>query len=212
MFWKKQKVIETLVLKHLQGVDETLIHFQGAISGYLEGDIEKADRLALETHRAEGRADDVRREVEAALLGGALLAPSRRDILEIIERVDDLANAGEAMLDSLLLQQAKIPEEIKPQLQEITEKTNEIFEEVKQSLHLLFSNMTEALEHTKAIEIKEGEIDRVERAVIKKVFAMQLDLAKKLQLRGIVKELVKLSDRAEDLSDRIDVIIAQRKF
>jgi len=211
-FWKKQRVIETLVLRHAQCVDETLSYFQEALSAYLEGETKKASELALETHQAEGRADDVRREVEAELLGGALLAHSRREILEVIEGVDKLANAGEAALDYLLLQRVRIPEEIKPILREIMVKNQEIFEEVKQSLHLLFQDMSRALEHTKAIEIKEGEIDHLERSVIKQLFNMDIDLAEKIQMHGLVEELVELSDRAEDLSDRIDIMIAERRL
>jgi len=212
-FWKKQKQIETLVLEHLQCVNESLILFQEAFTAYLDkGDMEEADRLALETHRAEGRADDVRRKVEAALLGGALLAPSRRDILEVIEKVDRLANAGEAVLDCLLLQKIRIPEEVKPALREILSKTRAISEEVNQALHFFFQDMRRALEHTKAIEVKEGEIDQLERAVIKRLFTMDLTLAEKLQVRGLVEELVEISDRAEDLSDRVDMMIAQRHF
>jgi len=211
-FWKKQKKIETLVLEHLHCVDESLVFFQEAFTAYLDGDMEKADRLALKTHRAEGLADDVRRKVETALLGGALLAPSRRDILEIIEEVDKLANAGEAILDYLLLQQVGIPEELKPMLHEIMAKTREIFDEVNQALNLFFQDMNLALEHTKAIEMKEGEVDQLERAVIERLFAMDLGLAEKLQVRGLVEELVEPSDRAEDLSDRVDMMIAQRRF
>ncbi|MEA1871507.1 MAG: TIGR00153 family protein [Candidatus Bipolaricaulota bacterium] len=211
-FWKKQKQIETLVLAHLNSVDESLVLFQEAFTAYLDGDMEKADQLALETHRAEGQADDVRRKVEVEMLGGALLATSRRDILEIVEEVDKLANAGEAVLDCLLLQQIEIPEELKPTFREILSKTREIFEEVKQALHLFFQDMNRALEHTKAIEVKEGEVDQLERAVIKQLFAMDLNLAEKLQVRGLVEYLVEPSDRAEDLSDRIDMMIAQRRF
>lgn len=212
VFWKKQRVIETLVLRHAQCVDETLAYFQEALSAYLEGETKKASELALETHQAEGRADDVRREVEAELLGGALLAHSRGEILEVIEGVDKLANAGEATLDYLLLQRVRIPEESKPILKEIMVKNQEIFEEVKQSLQLLFQDMSQALEHTKAIEIKEGEVDHLERSVIKQLFKMDIDLAEKIQMRGLVEELVELSDRAEDLSDRIDIMIAERKL
>jgi hypothetical protein len=212
VFWKKQRVIETLVLRHAQCVDEALSYFQEALSAYLEGETKKASELALETHQAEGRADDVRREVEAELLGGALLARSRGEVLEVIEGVDKLANAGEAALDYLLLQRVRIPEEIKPILREIMVKNQEIFEEVKQALQLLFQDMSQALEHTKAIEIKEGEVDHLERSVIKQLFKMDIDLAEKIQMRGLVEELVELSDRAEDLSDRIDIMIAERNL
>ncbi len=212
-FWKNQKKIETFVLDHFKCVEESLSCFQKSLAAYIDdGDTEEADRLALETHRAEARADDVRRKVEAALLGGALLAPARRDILEVIEEVDKLANAGEAVLDYLLLQRVEIPVEIKPALREIAKKTDEISAEVGHALHLLFQDMPKALNHTAAIEMKEGEIDRLERAVIKQLFKMDLDLAEKIQIRGLVEALVEISDRAEDLSDRVDMMIVQRRF
>lgn len=211
--WKKQRAIEKLVLRHVECVDEAIGYFQEGFFAFLDnGDVEKAGRLALETHKAEGRADDVRREVEIKLLRGALLAHSRRDILEIIEGVDKLANSGEAVLDYLLVQRVKIPEAIKPGLREIGVKSREIFEEVKQALRQLFHDMDQAVEHTKAIEAKEGEVDRLERSVIKEIFKMDIELAEKLQLRDLVEELVEFSDRAEDLSDRIDIMIAERRL
>ena len=211
--WKKQRAIETLVLRHVECVDEAIGYFLEGFFAFLDkDDVEEAGRLALETHKAEGRADDVRREVEIKLLRGALLAHSRRDILEIIEEVDKLANSGEAVLDYLLVQRVKIPEAIKPTLREIGVKSREIFEEVKQALRQLFHDMDQALEHTKAIEAKEGEVDQLERSVIKEVFKMDIELAEKIQLKGLVDELVEFSDRAEDLSDRIDIMVAERRL
>ncbi len=212
MLWKKQKRIEDLVLKHLEKVEESLARYQEALSAYIGGDVDKAEELALATHTAEGRADDVRREVEAALLGGALLAPSRRDTLEVIEQVDKLANAGEETLDYLLLQQVEIPEDVKPFIRDIAAKTAEIASEVNLSMRLLFEDMNATLEHTKQIELKESEVDRIEREVVRAIFNMDIDLAWKLQLYGLIEELVEISDRAEDLSDRIDMVVAQRRL
>lgn len=212
MLWKKQKRIEDLVLKHLEKVEESLAHYQEALAAYLDGDINKASELAFATHTAEGRADDVRREVEAALLGGALLASSRRDTLEVIEQVDKLANAGEETLDYLLLQQVEIPADVKPFIRDIAAKTAEIADEVNSSMHLLFENMDAATEHTKQIEIKESEVDRIEREAVETIFKMDIDLARKLQIYGLIEELVEISDRAEDLSDRIDMVVAQRRL
>ena len=150
--------------------------------------------------------------MEAELLGGALLAPSRRDILEIIERADGLANAAEEALDYIMLQQVSIPDEINGHLRGIGEKTGEISREVKQAMQLMFDDIRHVTEHTKAIEKKEGEIDRLERDATKLVFGMDIGLAEKLQLRGMIEQLVEISDRAEDLSDRIDIMVAERKL
>jgi len=40
---------------------------------------------------------------------------------------------------------------------------------------------------------------------------MDIDLARKIHVRDFIEELVELSDRAEDLSDRIEIMVAQRR-
>lgn len=164
MFWRKQKEIEALVLEHLGHVDVTLQAFARSLTAYLqERDVETAEQFALETHRAEGQADDARRRIETQLLSGSLLPTSRRDILQIIEQVDRLANAAEEILDVLLLQRVEVPAEILPEITEIGVKTNNAFVEVKGAVTSLFRKVGEALEHTKAIEHLEGEVDHLER-------------------------------------------------
>jgi len=213
VFWGKAKKIEALVLKHLGQVDVALDAFHKAIVAYVvDGDIKRAKALALETHKAEGEADDIRREVEAELLGGALLATSRRDILEIIEQVDRLANSGEATLDSLLLERIEFPETVVDYVAHIVSETVEIVAHVDQAILMLFRDPAAAIAHSREIETREGHVDQLERQALKTVFMMDIELARKIQLRDFIHLLVEISDRAEDLSDRIDVMIAERRF
>ena len=212
MFWRKQKEIESLVLEHLGHVDVTLQAFSRSLTAYLqERDVETADRFALETHRAEGQADDARRRIETQLLSGSLLPTSRRDILQIIEQVDRLANAAEEILDVLLLQRVEVPAEILPEITEIGVQTVNAFAEVKEAVTSLFREVADALAHTTAIEHLEGEVDRLERKATKRLFGLDIDLAQKLQVSGFIQRLVRLSDRAEDLSDLIELIVAARR-
>ena len=211
MLWKKQRDVEALVLEHLNRVDESLQYFIQSITAYVqEGDVEKANQLAFETHKAEGQADDVRRRVETKLLAGALMPASRRDILQLVEQTDRLANAAENALDHLLLQKIEIPDVMRPALIEITDKTEIIFSHVKSAISNLFGHMETALEHTAMIEQIEGEIDHIERKAIKGLFEQDFELARKVQLNGFVRSVVELSDRAEDLSDHIELMVAQK--
>lgn len=211
MFWKKQKEIEELVFEHLDRVDESLHYFIQSLNAYVQdGDIEKADQLAFETHKAEGQADDVRRRVETQLLAGALMPASRRDILQLVDQVDRLANAAENALDHLLLQRIEIPDVMRAAILEVTDKTEAIFSHVKDAISNLFKEMETALEHTAQIEHIEGEIDHIERKTLKALFALDLDLAHKLQVNNFIRSVVELSDRAEDLSDHIELMVAQK--
>jgi len=212
-FWRKQKAVEQLVLKHLKHVDDTLRLYQASLDAYLKDrNVDRAARLAFETHEAEGAADDVRRQVEAELLGGALLPHSRRELLEVIESVDRLANSAESTLDYLLFQKPAIPEPIRPTLVKIVEETGKIFDEVRQLITDLFHDTRRVHEGSKRIEHLEGEVDTLERAAIKALFKLDLDLAYKLQMDGFIGRLVELSDRAEDLSDQVDIMAMERRL
>jgi len=211
MLWKKQRDIEKLVLEHLGCVDETLRYYIQSITAYIqEGDVERADEMALETHKAEGRADDVRRSVENQLLSGALMPASRREILQLVEQVDRLANAAENTLDHLLIQRIEIPEALKTGMLEIVEKTETIASHVNEAIKNLFEEMDAVLNHTEKIEHIEGEIDHIERKVTKTLFKLDVELAWKLQVNNFIRSVVEISDRAEDLSDHIELMVAQK--
>jgi len=211
MLGRRQKEVQALVHEHLELVEGTVRLFLESIRAYLvDGDVETASERALETHRAEGRADDARRRIENHLLAGSLLPNARKDILELIEQVDRLANAAEGTLDYLLIQRIEIPEGIGPMLLEIADISGTIFAEVRAAVDALFADMKHTVEHTRTIESLEGDVDHLERKAGKALFKQDIELARKLQVYGFIKSLVKFSDRAEDLSDLIEVMVAQR--
>ena len=212
--WKKRDEVRNLVFDHLACVREALTAFQNATRAYfVDRDPEKAAELALTTHQAESKADDIRRAVEKAMITGALLPPSRRQILEVVERADTLANAAEASLDSLLLQQVSVPESVVPAVLEILSETSGLYDEVECAIERLFAGKPEeTLQCTDRIEQAEGRVDHIERDALKQLFSLDIDLAEKLHVAGYLGDLVKISDRAEDLSDRIALIVAERAY
>lgn len=212
--WKKRDEVRDLVFEHLACVRTALEAFEQATLAYfVKHDREEAAEFALETHRAEGKADDIRRDVEKAMITGALLPPSRRQILEVVEQADTLANAAEASLDNLLLQQVLVPEAVVPSILEILDLSVKVYEEVECAIRALFAGKApETLECVDRIEQAEGAVDHIEREALKQLFAMDIDLAEKLHVAAYVGELVKISDRAEDLSDRLALIIAEQAY
>ena len=212
--WKKRDQVRDLVFDHLACVREALTAFQNATRAYfVDRDPEKAAALALTTHQAESKADDIRRAVEKAMITGALLPPSRRQILEVVERADTLANAAEASLDSLLLQQVSVPKSVVPAVLEILSETSGLYDEVECAIERLFAGKPEeTLQCTDRIEQAEGRVDHIERDALKQLFSLDIDLAEKLHVAGYLGDLVKISDRAEDLSDRIALIVAERAY
>lgn len=211
--WKDESDVNEMIKSHVTLVTETLEKFQEGMDLWLEEcDLEGANELALETHDLEGEADDLRRDIEMKLLNGALMARSRRPLLNIVERTDKLANAAEASLDFTLLQKVRIPDDLVPVTGEIVKLSVEIVDEVQKGLTALFGGNGKVLEYTEAIEELEGTIDGLERDFVQDLFNMEdLELAEKILLREFIEALVEISDRAEDLSDEMEILTATRK-
>ncbi len=211
VFWRKSKEVERRLGDHMELVEKSLLNFQQGMIAYCDDkEMEMINEFAAKTHQLESEADDLRRKIESELLGGALLASSRGDILEIIEHTDRLANSGESVLNYIVLQQVQIPAALKPLLREMTDLSVQVVQEIKQAIHLMFTDMRRALVHTAAVEKIESKIDRQEKEFIRDLFDMDIDLAEKLLVRGVVEKMTKISDRAEDLADTINRVVAQR--
>ena len=209
--WRSKRA-EELIFQHFSKVKETLLKSQEALLAYLQGDLQQAETLAQEASYLEGRADDIRREVEAQLLGGAFLTYSRQDLWTIIERVDKLADVGEAMLYFLLLQRVEVPKELKPLIEEILEKSFTIVAELEEALHQLFHDIERVPEHTQRVERLEHEIDEIERRAIKQLFELPLELAHKTLVRDFIAILTDISDQGEDVSDLLELAVARRRI
>ena len=211
--WKSESDVHEMIDDHVTLVVKTLNKFQESMMTWVEEkDLERANELALATHNLEGDADDLRRDIEMKLLNGALMARSRRPLLDIVERTDKLANAAEASLDFTLLQEIELPEQLVPVTEEIVELSVDIVDEVRDGLSALFGGNGEVLNHTEEIEELEGKIDGLERDFVQELFSMEnLELAEKILIRQYLESLVEISDRAEDLSDEMEILTATRK-
>lgn len=212
--WKKADRVRQLVLQHAAQVQKTVDVYFAAVRAYFEDkDREKADKLALETHRAEGAADDTRRAVEREMIEGALLAPSRRSVLELIDLADRVANAAESTLDYLLTQNVKVPDSLVPLLLEIVSESETACQDIDGALRSFLAGKDgETTVCTDRIDACESRVDHLERRALVHLFGLDLDLAEKIHVRGLISEMVEISDRAEDLADRIVLASAERAF
>lgn len=207
-----EEAVARLIREHLAQVRAAVESMGEGVRALLAGrPAAELKELARETHLREGRADDVRREAEQALVEGALFAGSRRTLLKLIDGADRLANAAEATMDYLTLQGVRLPELLHPLVEEIVEVTLAQVGDVEACIGALLAGEPEAERLAEAVEHAEGRVDDLERRCVTRLFATDLSLAEKLLIRDFLAMLVEISDRAEDLSDLVLAALAARR-
>lgn len=212
MFWGKGREIGTNIIDFLQAIKDCAMLFDDFFTQYLGGEeLEQLSDLVQHVRDAESRCDDVRHDIERHLFEGALMPAARSDIFGVLEAADKVPNKMESVCDFVFLQGIAIPDRFKPDFKELISKTLECTHAMTEALKALFENIHEAKQLSIIVDEKESEVDDIERAMIKKIFDHDLELAYKTQLRELVKQVTTIADRAENAANQVEVVAIRRK-
>ncbi|HDY65678.1 MAG TPA: DUF47 family protein [Phycisphaerae bacterium] len=81
-----------------------------------------------------------------------------------------------------------------------------------ESARSLFTDYTNATVAIGKIDELESDGDTIEGKLIEKIFTSNMDGFEKILLRDLVKQISQISDRAENVGDRIRIIVAKRSI
>jgi predicted phosphate transport protein (TIGR00153 family) len=212
VFLRKQKSIEKDVFNYLYTWKKCLEYFKGGMEVYLaEGLGEKFDYYVQEVYKTEDRADELRRKVEWEMYSKALIPESRGDILGFLETMDKIPNKAESLLNQIKLQKLEFPKELNQNLERMVALSCEAIQLVYDAATKLFSRNGDIYKLADEIDAKETECDHVEQGTIAKIFEMDIEKADKILLKEFIIELGNLTDRAEDVSDRLTLLSVKRR-
>ena len=208
MFFKKEKEVIELIIKHLELVEDSLKTGIRTIEFYLDDNISEAMVLGRKVRSEESEADIIRYDIRDKLYSGAYLPLLREDIYKLIESIDKVANAGEACCDFFLNQRPVIADELKPAFVEVVRESLGIIDNLKLAVLCYFKGeckIETVREHTKEVGMQESRVDKLEWDLTKAILTSPMDLAHKLHLRLCLESIVEVSDRAEDAGDQLEL-------
>jgi len=210
-FGKKEMAIIQLFNEHLDFISRTLENLEKVFLASQNDDSSSVEIYSEEVRKMESAADAKRREVENSMYQGAFLPNFRGDFLGLAESFDKVANEAENVVDQIVLQHLVIPSELKTDLLKLVQLAAETFEASKEAAVNLFQELSVAEEKIKETERLENTEDSHERALVKKIFEMNLSLAEKRQLRELVLSIGDIANLSEDCSDRMEIIVLKRR-
>ena len=210
-FGKKELRIIQLFQDHMVAVENTVKSLIDFLKNLEDENIDR-ESFVEKIRKNESDADDKRRKMETEMYLGAFLPNFRGDLLGIAESIDVVANKAESTADLIELQNIRIPEEFIPRLIEPAEKSLETYLSVKQAASSIFNDMDVANDHINKTEQLEHESDQLEKALVKTLFRKEeIELAHKIQLEKLIKKLADIADQAENVSDRLQIVIFKRR-
>ena len=217
MFKKTSQTTWNLVDQHMGFVFECYCAFEKFMEEFLASGKPAGEFMHLydAVDKLEGDADVARRNIINAFLDGKLLPSTRKEILDIIARMDKIANKCQDVACKLSYQNVTLPQAYRAAFLEITKLTKEQYLMTKRALRILFDDYDRLMKDESIlgdIMGKEHEVDRIEDATTMAIFRDEtLDLTQRHYYKHFLTNLCDISDRLEDLADQIQVIVVLRK-
>lgn len=195
-------------------VDQSSLVYKKGVRYYLQGDRENFVKSMDQVDEMEGRADDLRRSIEDSLYRKSLLPELRSDVLQLLEKLDDLIDTAKENLMQFDVESPLIPEAIHEAFIDLTKTSAKSVESVVLSSRTFFRDPLSVKDLLHRVYFYEKEADQISNKIKKTVYKeiSDLDLSQKNHIRHFVDKTEHISDVAESIADVLAILSIRRSF
>jgi len=210
-FFKKALQIETLIFTYLETLKKTQKNFSDALDACLTiGGCGNFNFLAEQTHKYESKADDIREDIKTLMYGKALIPESRGDIMGLLEAMDLIPGIFEDILQTISTQKMSVPGFILSDIQELIKISLETCDLMTLGVATLFQKKEGIRSMVTLIDQNESQCDHIQRRIIGRIFDSELEPFHMLQLKELISMMGQISDQADRVSKRVNIINMKR--
>ena len=208
--FKRTKELETQIDQFCDKVDQGAMSFKLGIRAYLDDNFPAFEDKLKQVNELESQADTLRRDVERRLYEQTLIPESRGDVLGLLENMDTILNKSEGAMWQFAIEKPDIPTEFRTDYRDLVEAAVAAVDALVSASRAFFRGQAEVTDHMHKVMFFEKEGDKISTRLKMAIFAGELDLARKAQLRNFVEHVDDIADTAEDVADRLAIYSIKR--
>lgn len=210
LLFRRTRALEAQIDQFLDAVSEGCLVFEQGVDDYLRGDQASFEERRRAIGVFESRADELRREVETRLYAESLIPDHRGDVLGLLENLDNVIDQAKQTLGQFEVERPDIPDDLAPDYVALAKAGSQATQHLVDSCRAFFREIMAVRSHLHKVYFFEKEADRLADALKRKIFAADLELARKIHLRYFCLHVETLSDRAEEVADRLAIYTIKR--
>ena len=207
LLFKKQYAVEEKVQRLLRFLEDMAHLYQAAYEEYLEGSIEEFSQRNNELCEIEKKMDELGHQIQMTLLHESLMPNSRDDLLWFLTKLDKVPSSFKHSLGDIFFEKPEIPEEFHSSMKNMLIHTHLAVQALAHATDSLFSDLRSVRQHVEEVSRQESEVDKIEYKLLQMVFENnKFDLAIQYQLKGILKQIGRVTNLAEDVADSVLIL------
>jgi predicted phosphate transport protein (TIGR00153 family) len=212
ILFRVAKQLEAQIDDFLNAVSEGALVFKHGVKNYLEANKnEFNDRIQSISH-LENKADNLRRLIETQLYQHTLIPEHRGDVLAILEHTDNVIDTMKETLYQFDVETPDIPKSLHKFYLELTDTSTLCTENLVVAIRAFFRDVKTVKDYLHKVIFYEKEADRIGDNLKREAFKMDIDLSHKFHLRYFALHIQNVSDRAEEVADRLAIYTIKRSM
>lgn len=211
-FFGRVKRLEQQVDLLLDNIEKSADIFCKGIKAYLENDKEAFLSFLEEADKLESAVDDLRRKVEEELYMNSLIPDHRGDVLGLLENLDNIIDTAKRTLRKFDVEIPEIPQKFHRDFNELAEKSKQAAVACVDASRAFFNSVFEVKSHLNKVYLFEKEADRISKELKRKIFLSDLKQSHKIHLRYFALSVETMSDKAEEVADRLAIYTIKREM
>ena len=212
ILFKTSKMIEMQIDDFLNIISEAGILFKKGLENYLNDNTSEFEKRLNAVSEHERKADELRLNIEKQLYMHTLIPESRGDVLAILENTDRVIDDTKEALQVFAIERPEIPEKFDTLFIELADSSIEAVESLIQSVRAFFKDISSVNDHIYKVKFYEREADKIAMSLKNEIFKANIPLSRKMHLRFCAQQIEKISDSAEDMSERLAIYTIKRQI
>ncbi len=212
LLFRRTLELEAQIDEFLNAVSQGCVVFELGIRDFLEGRPGQFQERIETISTLEGSADHLRRSIENRLYSHSLIPEHRGDVLGLLENMDNVIDAAKETLLQFDVENPDILGEFVPEYLELAHASVAAAEELVAATRAFFRDLNSVQNSLHKVHFFEKEADRIALRLKRRVFRHDMDLSRKFHHRYFALHIESISDRAEEVADRLAIYTIKRTF
>ncbi len=212
ILFQKSKDLEYQIDTFLDLINDGMLVFKSGVGSYLFKNKDDFAERIIQIDKCESTADKLRRDIESKLYNFSLIPEHRGDVLGLLETLDHVIDTAKKTLTQFDVEIPDIPEEFNEGFKLLAEASVLAAEALVFASRSFFKDINQVKDHLHKVYFYEKEADRISDKLKRRIFRSDLKQSHKMHLRYFALHVETISDRAEEVADRLSIYTIKREI
>jgi len=212
--FKTSKSVALSIDEFFDKIEIGILNFKKGVSNYINENTIEFDQNLQTLNVLEKEADTIQRKIENDFYLHSLMPNYSSDILNLLEKIDDIMDMSKDVINQFDIETPQIPELIKKDFLELVSLTSKSVDNAVPAARIFFTSPDEVKDKIQKVLFYNREANTLSNHIKRKIFHEfdSLKLSEKIHLRYFALHIEQVSDVGKHIAHLLSSLVIKIKM